>query len=178
MCRMSEPAPQGTGRRHRAPDPPTAFGVSFRAGAMIAAATVAVVALAALRHGAPSQQETAQQAIGPQPVRFRASPSMPPRGPLPSPAVANRAQNQVIGYLPVAGGAPGKETALLEVDTILDWYCPESTRRDSELRPEDDWARAEVVTHPHPGVVISLNLQWTGTSYRWEGPYDRLEACW
>jgi hypothetical protein len=166
-------------RRHRAPASPAEVGVSFRTGAAIAVAAITVVGLAALRQAAPTQQETAQRVTEQQPLRFRASPSMPPRGPLPSPAIVDPAQNQVIGYVQVAGGKPGKETALVEIDTILDWYCPESARRSSELRPEDDsWARAEVTTHPHPGVEIALNLQWTGTSYRWEGPYDGLEACW
>jgi hypothetical protein len=174
---MSGPGRRGTRRRH-APEQPTHVGISPRLAAAIVVAALTVGGLAMLRQGAPDQQNAAQQAAGPRPVRFIPSPSAPPRGPLPSPAVINRAQNQVIGYLPVAGGKPGKETALVEIDTILDWYCPESAHRKSELMPEDAWRSAEVTTHPHPGVDITLNLQWTGSSYRWQGPYDRLEACW
>jgi hypothetical protein len=140
---------------------------------------MSVLVLAVLRDTAPPpEQRTAAQQQLQQPVRFRPTPTTPPRGNLPAPAVTDTGRNLVVGHIPLTGAKPGKDTVLLEVDQILDWYCPESVTRTATVRDLGRWQSAEVTTRPHPGTEITLELKWTGSSYRWQGPYDRLDRCW
>jgi hypothetical protein len=141
---------------------------------------VVLAALAMLRMTAPPAESSSRSAGAelPAPTRYTPSPSQPPRGNLPRPSVVDASGNRIVGYLPLVGAKPGEESVRVEVDAILDWYCPESTEHGFEVRQLDGWQSVEVATQPHPNVPIVLDLRWTGSSYRWSGAYNSLTKCW
>jgi hypothetical protein len=181
MCRMDEvssPRPDRAGLRGALASFARGQRGRRRRLAILGAVAVLVFAvLAALRQTAPPQPGGEQAPTVVQP-RFTPSPSASPRGDLPKPAVVDPKGNRIIGHIALVGASPGESTALLEVEKILDWYCPESTSHDTTFRKVKGWDELEATARPRPGSVIVLSLRWTGTSYRWEGAYDALEKCW
>jgi hypothetical protein len=158
--------------RHRAPDPaasPVPVGVTAWQGAGIAVLAVAVILFATLRGGG-SAHGGAPQAGG--------RPDAGKSGPLPAAAVVDPARNLLVGYLPMAGAQPGRAAAQLEVSAILDHYCPRRQALTTDFSQADDWQIVYAAIEPHPGQLVDLTLQWTGTTYRWQGQYDELHTCW
>jgi hypothetical protein len=150
---------------------------SARTATLVAAGLVAVAVLATLRNAVPQDDARTGRPHGTV-VRFTPSPSMSPRGDLPSPVLVDKGGNRVIGHVPLTGAEPGEAAVLLEVDKVLDWYCPEATARSTSIRRLNGWLSVEATTRPRPGQEIVLSMMWTGSWYRWQGRYDQLDKCW
>ncbi|MCW2501849.1 MAG: hypothetical protein JWO79_133 [Actinomycetia bacterium] len=162
--------------RHRAPDPdapdtarstPARVGVTAWQGAGIAVLAIGVAVFATFRGGGSARGGP------PDPTA-----SGPPAGALPAAAVVDPAHNLLVGYLPMADALPGKAAAQLEVSAILDRYCPHRQPLATDFSQADDWQTVHAGIEPHPGRLVDLTLQWTGTTYRWQGQYDQLHTCW
>jgi hypothetical protein len=155
-------------------------GPRGRVALLIAAVLVGVGGLTVLRQTAPPQDRPAPEPTRAIPAapRYVPPPTSPPRGDLPPPDSIDITEDRIVGNLSRTGKGPGEAAVLRGVNQIMDWFCPDSTLRQASVVRLDAWKTVKVVARPRPGTEIVLVLRWTGSSYRWEGPYGDLDRCW
>jgi len=159
------------------------------AAAAAAAAAGAIVALRAAAPDLPLEEEAAAAGTPGAPMiiygRARLQPPpfdrLPGRTPIPLPSPVGRPAEVVRGDLPATGTVAGETSARAAARLVLGRYCRYPQAYFVVLDPHRDWRKVTATairrTYGEPRRLTTLQLEWTGHWYVWQGSPAELAHC-